>query len=90
MDQKKITREIKKYLNTSENENNIEKTMRCIKTSAQREIYHCKPLHGFPGGSDSETSACNAGDPGLIPGSGRSNPSIKKVRSQVNLYLHLN
>jgi len=25
-----------------------------------------------PGGSDSEESACNAGDPGLIPGSGRS------------------
>ena len=27
---------------------------------------------GFPGGSDSKLSACNAGDPGLIPGSGRS------------------
>ena len=27
---------------------------------------------GFPGGSDSKESACNAGDPGLIPGSGRS------------------
>ena len=27
---------------------------------------------GFPGGSDSEESACNAGDLGLIPGSGRS------------------
>ena len=27
---------------------------------------------GFPGGSDGKTSACNAGDPGLIPGSGRS------------------
>ena len=26
----------------------------------------------FPGGSDSKASACNAGDPGLIPGSGRS------------------
>ena len=25
----------------------------------------------FPGGSDSKASACNAGDPGLIPGSGR-------------------
>ena len=33
------------------------------------------PLHqgrrGFPGGSDSKESACNVGDPGLIPGSGR-------------------
>ena len=27
---------------------------------------------GFPGGSDSKESACNAGDPGLIPGLGRS------------------
>ena len=27
---------------------------------------------GFPGGSHSKESACNAGDPGLIPGLGRS------------------
>ena len=27
---------------------------------------------GFLSGSDSKESACNAGDPGLIPGSGRS------------------
>ena len=27
---------------------------------------------GFPGGSEGKVSACNAGDPGLIPGSGRS------------------
>ena len=27
---------------------------------------------GFPGGSDGKVSACNEGDPGLIPGSGRS------------------
>ena len=26
---------------------------------------------GFPGGSDSKDSACNAGDPGSIPGLGR-------------------
>jgi len=26
----------------------------------------------IPGGSDGKLSACNAGDPGLIPGSGRS------------------
>ena len=29
---------------------------------------------GFPGGSESKESACNAGDPGSIPGSGRSPP----------------
>ena len=27
---------------------------------------------GFPDGSDGEEPACNAGDPGSIPGSGRS------------------
>ena len=27
---------------------------------------------GFPGGSEVKASACNVGDPGLIPGSGRS------------------
>ena len=26
----------------------------------------------FPGGSDGKVSACNAGDPGFIPGLGRS------------------
>ena len=29
-------------------------------------------INGFPGGSDSTESACNAGDPGLIPGLWRS------------------
>ena len=29
-------------------------------------------IFGFPGGSDGKESACNAGDLGLIPGSGRS------------------
>ena len=36
----------------------------------------CDPMNyshqGFPGGSDGKESACNAGDPGLIPGAGRS------------------
>ena len=27
---------------------------------------------GFPGGSDGNESACNAGDPDSIPGSGRA------------------
>ena len=30
------------------------------------------PPRGFPGGSDSKQSACNAGDLGSIPASGRS------------------
>ena len=29
-------------------------------------------IMGFPGGSDDKESACNAVDPGLTPGSGRS------------------
>ena len=29
-------------------------------------------FRGFPGGSDGKESACNAGNPGLIPGFGRS------------------
>ena len=31
----------------------------------------CLWLRGFPGGSDGKASACSAGDPGSIPGSGR-------------------
>ena len=37
-------------------------------------IYIYTPTHiyiGFPGGSDGKESACNAGDPSLIPGLGR-------------------
>ena len=32
----------------------------------------CLSKNGFPGGSDGKEPACNAADPGLIPGSGRS------------------
>ena len=32
----------------------------------------CPPLRGFLGGSDGKESTCNAGNPGLIPGLGRS------------------
>ena len=36
-------------------------------------IFHmARVLTGFPGGSDSKESACNARDPGSISGSGRS------------------
>ena len=30
------------------------------------------PVYGFPGSSVGKESACSAGDPGLIPGLGRS------------------
>ncbi|CAI9159774.1 unnamed protein product [Rangifer tarandus platyrhynchus] len=35
-------------------------------------IEHCLSVWGFPGDSDDKESACNVGDPALIPGSGRS------------------
>ena len=35
-------------------------------------VFSTKNLWGFPGGSDSKESDCNAGDTGSIPGSGRS------------------
>ena len=33
---------------------------------------YTNPCKGLPSGSESEKSSCNAGDPGLIPGSGTS------------------
>ena len=33
---------------------------------------HCISMGGFPGGSEDKASACNVGDPGSIPGLGRS------------------
>ena len=45
-------------------------------------------MEGFPGGSDDKASVYNAGDPGLIPGSGRSsgkgngNPLLAYVLSK--------
>ena len=40
------------------------------KTKRRGEIIYI--YYDFPGGSDGKESACNAGDPGLIPGLGRS------------------
>ena len=38
---------------------------------------------GFPGGSDGKASAYNAGDLGLIPGSGRSPGEGNGTRSSI-------
>ena len=35
-------------------------------------MYVCVDLLGFPSSSEGKASACSAGDPGLIPGLGRS------------------
>ena len=40
-------------------------------------------IMGFPRGSDGEESACNAGDPGLIPGSGRSSGGGQATHSSI-------
>ena len=40
-------------------------------------------LQGFPGGSDGKESACNAGDPGLIPESGRSPEKEMATQSSI-------
>ena len=42
-----------------------------------------KDYCGFPGGSDGEESACNAGDLGSIPGSGRSLEEGRAIHSSV-------
>ena len=38
---------------------------------------------GFPNGSDGKESTCNAGDPGLIPGLGRSLEKGMAIQSSV-------
>ena len=43
---------------------------RCLKTTVMKT--EIENLMGFPGGSDNKEPACNAGDLGLIPGSGRT------------------
>ena len=47
-----------------------------IMTKRPRRYNNCyictQDKRGFPGGSDGKESACNAGDSGLNPGSGRS------------------
>ena len=37
-----------------------------------RPLEHKRVFKGFPSGSDGKASACNAEDPGMIPGWGRS------------------
>ena len=39
---------------------------------SKQQVYFLTPTLGFPGGSAGKESTCNAGDPSLIPGLGRS------------------
>ena len=44
-------------------------------TTASKRVlrnYQVKTCMGFPSGSEDKASVCNAGDPGSIPGLGRS------------------
>ena len=43
---------------------------------------HFNYKFGFPGGSDGKEYACNARDPGLIPGSGKSSGEGNGYRLQ--------
>ena len=47
------------------------------------EIYYAYVIKGFPGGSDGKESACNAGDLGSIPGSGRSSGEGMAIHSSI-------
>ena len=42
-----------------------------VNTTLALDFYLYTHKRGFLGGSDSKESACNAGDPGWIPGLGR-------------------
>ena len=44
---------------------------KCV-TEPQVELIMFRQLKDFPGSSDNKESACSAGDPGSIPGLGRS------------------
>ena len=46
----------------------------CCSSETSASLLSATPQYkmGFPDGSDGKESACNAGDPGSIPGSGRS------------------
>ena len=52
---------------------NVSKALKALKvTSVMSPCFKCMQSFDFPGDSGDEESACNAGDLGLIPESGRS------------------
>ena len=50
-------------------------------TTAKKDIH--VSIWDFPGSSPGEESACSAGDPGLIPESGRSYHIYVNIRSMI-------
>ena len=52
---------------------NLEPIIQSEVSQKEEDKYHILTyILGFPGGSEGKASACNVGDPGSIPGSGRS------------------
>ena len=45
--------------------------------------YEASNILGFPGSSEGKASACNAGDQGLIPGSGRPLENEMAIHSSI-------
>ena len=61
--------------NKKKRENSVNIYCECICTEYRKYVIsfiQCIASKGFPSGSDCKASVCNAGDPGLIPGLGRS------------------
>ena len=58
----------------SEDTSQLSSTYSCLFCNLLLYLICNSPLYllGFPGGSVGKESACNAGDPGSVPGSGRS------------------
>ena len=50
----------------------LSKTKECEQSMDLVIVYQCCLIKGFPGSSAGKESACDAGDPGSIPGSGSS------------------
>ena len=52
---------------------NLQPIIQSEVSQKEEDKYHILTyILGFPGGSEGKASACNVGDPGSIPGSGRS------------------
>ena len=52
---------------------NLEPIIQSEVSQKEEDKYHILTyILGFPGGSEGKASVCNVGDPGSIPGSGRS------------------
>ena len=63
---------------------NLEIELPHVHFSFDVELQRCMVCTGFPDSSAGKESACNAGDPGLIPGLGRSAGEGKRLPTPVS------